>query len=115
MVRSSTALQAICPALLHRAHSTLIAHPRAPRAPPPLAARSLPPARLLPEKAVAAAAAEQRVAHKRKLQALLDNLEAENESILGKIEESRSQITSISMRIGTLYGSSTGQQLATVA
>lgn len=81
---------------------------------PPPAARSLPAARLLPERAVAAAAAEQRVAHKRRLQALLGELEAENETIRGSIDESRTQIASASTRIGSLYSRNAGQ-LATVA
>jgi hypothetical protein len=61
-------------------------------APPPPPPRSLPPARVLPSTAVSAAAGEQRVVHKRKLESLLGELEAENESIRGTIETSRAQV-----------------------
>lgn len=76
-------------------------------------ARSLPPVRQAPSEAVALAAAEERGAYKRKLQALLDDLDAENDAIRGTIEVTRAGLASTSSRICTLYGGA--GQLARVA
>ncbi|KAJ1639744.1 hypothetical protein T492DRAFT_832582 [Pavlovales sp. CCMP2436] len=73
--------------------------------------RCLPPGRVLPSTAVSAAAGEQRVLHKRKLESFLGELEAENESIRGAIETSRVQVAATSTRVRSLY-TSAGEAVA---
>lgn len=70
---------------------------------------SLPPARVDPAKAVAAVAAEQRSVHKRKLEKLLRELEAENALMRSTVAESRAHIESTSSRVKALYDPSAAQ------
>lgn len=64
---------------------------------------SLAPSQVTPRTAVARAAREQRASHKRKLQAMLAQLEAENGALHSQVKAKRAESDAVVARVGALY------------